>query len=147
MWKLGLRPRNFSGNICLKFSVLCLCSALQQQTNIWPTYCVYRPCRRLKCGCSSTWPAVSPKSYCVQALQTPQVRLQQYLASGQPYPPYCQPAIFHKEHIAPTSLQTDAFGGQRGENYCGSCGGGGGGGGGGGEGELRYSDFSSLIKV
>ncbi len=63
---------------------------------------VYRPCRPLKCGCSSTWPAVSPKSYSVQALQTPQVRLQQYLASGQPYPPYCQPAIFHKEHIAPT---------------------------------------------
>jgi hypothetical protein len=26
-WKLGLRPRNsFSGNICIKFSVLCLCS-------------------------------------------------------------------------------------------------------------------------
>jgi hypothetical protein len=28
MWKLGLWPRNsFSGNICFKFSVLCLCSA------------------------------------------------------------------------------------------------------------------------
>jgi hypothetical protein len=28
MWKLGQRPCNsFSGNICLKFSVLCLCSA------------------------------------------------------------------------------------------------------------------------
>ncbi len=27
MWKLELRPRNFSsGNICFKFSVLCLCS-------------------------------------------------------------------------------------------------------------------------
>jgi hypothetical protein len=27
MWKLGQRPRNsFSGNICLEFSVLCLCS-------------------------------------------------------------------------------------------------------------------------
>ncbi len=28
MWKLGLRPRkSFSGNICFKFSVLCLCIA------------------------------------------------------------------------------------------------------------------------
>ena len=28
------------------------------------------------------------------------MRLQQYLASGQPYPAYCQPPIFHKENIA-----------------------------------------------
>ncbi len=28
-WKLGLKPRNFfSGNICLEFLVLCLCSAV-----------------------------------------------------------------------------------------------------------------------
>jgi hypothetical protein len=30
MWKLGLRPRySFSGNICLDFSVLCLCSVVR----------------------------------------------------------------------------------------------------------------------
>ncbi len=32
MWKLGLRPRNsFSGNICFKFSALCLCSSKKNQ--------------------------------------------------------------------------------------------------------------------
>ncbi len=35
MWKLELRPRySFSGNICFKFSALCLCSA--RSIPVWP---------------------------------------------------------------------------------------------------------------
>ena len=35
MWKLGLRPRySFSGNICFKISVFCLCSV---QASVYPT--------------------------------------------------------------------------------------------------------------
>ncbi len=36
MWKLGLTPRNsFSGNICLEFSVFCLCSGITMSFYIW----------------------------------------------------------------------------------------------------------------
>ncbi len=42
MWKLGLRPRySFSGNICFKFSAICLCSALlimQNEGRMWCNY-------------------------------------------------------------------------------------------------------------
>jgi hypothetical protein len=37
MWKLGLRPRNcFSGNTCLEFSVLCLCSVFALDGDVLP---------------------------------------------------------------------------------------------------------------
>ncbi len=40
MWKLGLRPSNsFSGNICFKNSVLCLCSSLLPLHIKWSFFC------------------------------------------------------------------------------------------------------------
>ncbi len=44
MWKLGLRPRNsFSGNICFKFSVLCLCSVLRFHLKLFSIFILHLP--------------------------------------------------------------------------------------------------------